>query len=209
MTPARTAERPTALQLFRRVLFALSRKRELLGIEVAISLSSVTEAEQIFTKVEAALQLTAKIDPRQFSRLRRAVRRIWVRFTSDRVAGEWFKKDQICVLSDLYVLDEQTSTEELALLLVHESSHAWLQHLGISQQQEELERREKICVRAERAFARKLGAASVVAMYDEALQRDRLTLTTEEVNEGHLEFISREIPWLARLLRWHLKKRNQ
>jgi hypothetical protein len=63
---------------------------------------------------------------------------------------------QACVLDQRYVLSATTTPEMIAKTIVHETTHAKLDHFGIGYDEKERARIEAVCMRRELAFAAKL-----------------------------------------------------
>jgi hypothetical protein len=63
---------------FRKLLFHLSRKRTVLGFQVAVFLPGKEEQERVFAKNTDALEMISKYAPHRVSRMRRELKRIWV-----------------------------------------------------------------------------------------------------------------------------------
>lgn len=103
-------------------------------------------------KTIAALQLIAQLDPRTFTVIQRYLTGgIAVEFPQS--SEGWYLSDRkICCLSHDYV--EAVSSEEVALLIIHEVCHARLMHSGIGYEEHLRFRVEQACIRRELAFAR-------------------------------------------------------
>jgi hypothetical protein len=70
--------------------------------------------------------------------------------------AEFNSKLRACVLDERFVLAETTQPEEIAVVIVHEATHARLENLGIGYDDGQRDRIEAICVRRELAFAKRL-----------------------------------------------------
>lgn len=82
-------------------------------------------------RVEEALQLIRDRDPLHYSRVIRQLERIWVRLLNGDLA-HYEVSLGACVLDKRYVLLETTTPERLASTIIHEATHARLEHWGIS-----------------------------------------------------------------------------
>jgi len=70
-------------------------------------------------------------------------------------------------LSERYVSDRKTPAIALAATIVHEVTHAWLEHHGFEYAFERRRRLEAICYRAQAAFARRVPGADRLAEHYE------------------------------------------
>lgn len=149
---------------------------------------------QLVGRVEEALRLIKEHEPRRYERLTRDVKR----FLITNVAGaEYIHAIHACMLSRGYLLD--WSTEQVAMTIVHEGTHARLNAWGIRYDIPLRERIERACVREEIAFAGKLTNGSNLIEHAVA-KLDRRWWTEEEEFERRL----RQLEQLGRP-RWYLR----
>lgn len=94
-------------------------------------------------------------DKRQYNRVLNDVERVWVRMLPGDL-GHFDRAIRACVLDTRFVLDETTSPEMLATVIVHEATHARLRRCGFGYDEDLRHRVEAICHRRELAFVRKL-----------------------------------------------------
>src|SRR5687767_9054115 len=132
-----------------------SPKREMFGIMVVAVFAEPEEAAAIFPKVEAALCLIRDHSPVRFAQVQRDVPCIWV-WKLHPFLAVWNVRRQMCEVSKAYLAAAETSAAYLACTLVHEAAHALLFRLGFGYAAAERLRVERLCFRAERAFARRL-----------------------------------------------------
>ena len=111
--------------------------------------------EPVLRRVEEALALIKAYDKRRYDRLIKDLERVWVRMLPDEL-GNFSRALRACVLDTRFVLAETTSLEILAVVIVHEATHARLRHCGIGYDEQMRHRVEAVCFRRELAFARKL-----------------------------------------------------
>ena len=104
---------------------------------------------------ESAFTLIKHHDPIQYQRVCRHLRRIWVTLIPA-YSGWYNARLDACVLSEKHVLSEDTSVEEIASTIVHEATHARLEHLGIQYDEKRRSSVEKICIGREVALLRRL-----------------------------------------------------
>ena len=139
----------------RRYLFQSSDKRTLYGITVG-SLEAKEELMNIgFEKIERALLLIKTYSPTRFTQVQRDVRRIFV-LGDPTVVGRWHQDLQTCEIEAGYLSASETSDAAVACTIIHEATHARLMRWGFSYEESKRLRTERICFRAERAFARRL-----------------------------------------------------
>jgi len=136
--------------------FRFGEKRVLRGMSVAVwVLSSPDQRGLLFEKMESALRLIEKLAPDKFRALQRDVRSILVAGVPT-FRGRYVQKLRMIELYHEYVLKVQTVPESLACTLIHEAQHARLFRLGFGYDEPIRERIEKLCIRAQRNFARLL-----------------------------------------------------
>jgi hypothetical protein len=140
-----TISRPT---IFDKLLLAASTSRYVDGIWVG----SYRRPSDL-RRVDDALLLIKQWSPLHYSRVRRDLARIWIYITPGARAHYSARLDA-CVLDERWVTN--SIVEELASMIIHEASHARLEHLGIDYKEEERSRIEKFCFRRQLAFVAKL-----------------------------------------------------
>ncbi|HZR75248.1 hypothetical protein [Bradyrhizobium sp.] len=107
------------------------------------------------SRVESALRLIRDRDPLSYSRVTRYLDRIWVRIVLGSL-GEYQRQLNACVLDKHFVLSATTTVEKIASTIIHEVTHARLEHWGIAYDEKARSRIEAICVRRELSFVRKV-----------------------------------------------------
>lgn len=120
-------------------------------VHIANYIVGVDEARD---RLEAALQLLASVDMKRFRRMQRDLRRILV---SDVATSGYSFPSNTCVLQLRLLRTKSAGT--VALVLVHEATHARLYHAGIVTWQRIQARVERACVRQQIGFVRQLTAA--------------------------------------------------
>ena len=189
-------------------LFRGAEYRIICGIRVGTAQSNAATSEAMLGKLEAALTLLKRHDPRPVAALQKVTDGIFV-FGTAGVCAEWWRDARLVVMQDEYLADSGTSTAAVAATLVHEATHAWLEHLGFQYTAERRPRIESICFRRELRFARRLpGATDLAAMIEQQLTRSPEHLTDEAFRERTLaELRQLGVPdWLVRLLVWCLRR---
>ena len=173
-----------------------------------IELTSLTLREQyrlvFFGRVQRALELIDRYDPRRLDRIRRDVRAIGG--VSDGM-NHYEEASRTIVLSLPAVLWDTPA--ELALTIVHEATHGRISDRGIRYYLENRDRIEAACVHQEVAFASTLPGGEVLA---EAMLKKLETpwWSDEAIHEGELRLAeAEEMPrWYLRLLEWHARRRR-
>jgi hypothetical protein len=117
------------------------------------ALEGKKEGEPLLRRVSEALQLIKTYDPLRYKRVLRELERIWVCVLLGNVAC-YVASRKGCDIDPRFVLSY--SPEQLASVIVHEATHGVLHRRHIGYSEALRERVEKVCVRQELAFARKL-----------------------------------------------------
>jgi hypothetical protein len=119
--------------------------------------------EDYLARLRAALRLIRETSPAVHaglvSRLRKAV-------IVEAGGPEYVHPVRGCLLSGVHV--QEASKEELALILIHESTHARIWNRGVPYRPEYRERIERLCVAAETNWARKLPDGPSIVRFAEA-----------------------------------------
>ncbi len=154
--------------LYERIALRLSHSRRLDGLWIGMVVDK--KEYYLLDKAEDALKLIRQYDPLRYARILRDVGRIWI---SIRLSGggEFSPISEICYLDKRYI--EKASTQAIASLIVHEATHGYpcLRKMGYS---EKLRYRiERICIRQELVFARRLpDSKSLCENLERKLKRD-------------------------------------
>jgi hypothetical protein len=166
-------------------------------------------------QVVEALNLIRNFDPVRYNRLRRDVRRIWVKVIPTGMAN-FEHSTWTCNLDPRYMKDQPA--ESIACTIVHEATHARLFRRGIDYEEERRARVEQICLRRELAFASKLPAGADAGEHAkrilEALPDFSQAAMVEREFTGALRALLHlgTPPWLAQAVvsfhRWRHKLRS-
>lgn len=134
-----------------------ARRSQWNELELAALFGAEDEAEAFRGKVEQALTAIERYAPTTLRRMQKDVCRV-VMFPIGGAAGRYVHALRACVLSPEFVLAEETGRLRIALVLVHEATHARLSRSGLdARKHPELHVRiERICNRSELAFARRV-----------------------------------------------------
>jgi hypothetical protein len=122
--------------------------------DVAVGVDQNIELrDQDLDKLIQALTLFERLDPRRYRRMKHDVDRILVAHFST-ASGVYFPGSRSIHLSSELLRDFPPSN--IALSLVHEATHARIDHAGILSAPVDLQRIERRCALEEIAFARRL-----------------------------------------------------
>jgi len=196
-----------------RAVFALSNRRMISGLAVGVWAHSGNERAQLFDKLEGALKLIAYHDPRRFGLLSKYIKRVVI-LVHPHARGSFLAALDACLLDSGFALSQETTVSQLALVIVHEATHARLWHLGFGYTEAERARLERTCTKAELAFARRLAVSERDKLVDQA-QRDlegirTSSLTDTAMRVGKIKALREaDVPsWLTRAFEWWLERRS-
>ena len=144
-----------------------SPHRDLHGIRAAVFGDPDLKAAS-FGRIDSALGLIQQHDPDTLARFRTHVRGILAFGVEHHRVAYWESDSRRCVITARYLESAETTSEDLALTLVHESMHARLFALGARYDDGRRAHVEVICAMAELAFAHRLPDAG---RYIEAVER--------------------------------------
>jgi hypothetical protein len=142
----------TVRRVVERWLFADAPRHTARGFELRDYRRAASSADA-FAKLSEALEMIAQADPRRFSRMAKDIRLIVVTPLS-RANAAYVPRSRTCYLNASVV--EKHSTANVAILLVHEATHARIESFGVRQWPDLRRRFERLCVRQELTFAERL-----------------------------------------------------
>jgi hypothetical protein len=193
---ARRIQRRVIRSVFRRATHRLVH-----GLTVGVVTESF-DAEAALDRVAAGLDLLAYYQPSTVVRLRQDAQGIlvWEREISIGVAS-WHYGVKLIIIDARFLCDPETTSANIAAMLVHEATHARLDRLGYAP--EKRAQVEAVCFRRERGFARRLpDSQELLAEIDRQLQRD----PSYWADDTHIqrvgdELAKRSVPsWLIRAI---------
>lgn len=120
------------------------------GIRVLVH-DADAQRDDVIRRVDEALGLIARVDPRRFLRLRRDLRQILIGRAR---STQYWMSTRTCVLQLEEVCSRDPATT--AVDIVHESCHARLNNVGIMPTRALRPRLEQRCMREERTFLLRL-----------------------------------------------------
>jgi hypothetical protein len=170
------------------------------------ALEGKKEGEPLLRRVSEALQFIKAYDPLRYKRVLRELERIWVCVLLSDVAN-YVASRKSCDIDPRFTLSY--SPELLASVIVHEATHGVLHRRNIGYNEALGERVEKVCVRQQLAFARKLpDGAAARETAEEALTLPPETWSDLSFRNRHREGALATAPylgiplWLVRALLW-------
>lgn len=158
----------------------LTQKRERHGVPLSLYIGTTPlDSDELWPKLEAALDLIAAHSPQWLRRMRAIDNSINVR----RIPGNRARLEpgQRTIL-DPYLLANFTPAQ-IASSVVHEATHAFLRHRQLAYEPAAPAREERACRRAELRFGRALLGAGVAGA-DAVVSRARQALAMRDADVG-------------------------
>jgi hypothetical protein len=150
-----------------RTTFRFSERHTLSGCDVGIFLPLTHERATLEQKCADAFALLREYGPRELARIHALADGVLILGEDGQVQGEWIPSARLIRLNAKCILQPDTTPTEIAATIVHEATHAWLEHHGFRYTLERRQRIEAICFRAEAAFARRIPDGNDLAeLYD-------------------------------------------
>jgi hypothetical protein len=188
-----------------RLAYALAASARVDGLWVGV-FSGAFDQRAALDRVRNALHLIAELDPRRYAKVRRLLRRVFVVRLPGRLA-QYVHSLRQCQLDDRFVMAPRTPISEIAAAIIHEATHARLQHWGVPYEADR-KRQEHICLREELAFASRLPDPSpVTERVEQLLARDPAFWDSSDTrvltaSETALRHELRLPSWLVRAILW-------
>jgi len=180
-----------------RLVMWLAHRRVVEGFDVRVVESRDVDRVEVFSRVGEALRLIFAYGPRFFGRMRRDVKSF---LFSDRSGGSYLAGLETCCIGIDYVL--RVAPLELAMMIVHEATHARLARAGFRYSEECRERIERICVEAEVIFAQRVPDSDAAVSRARKLLETRWWTSENSMDAALGELASRGVPtWIIRILR--------
>jgi len=108
------------------------------------------DSEDVFARLDAALELIERHQPSHFRRMHRDFARIQVRRFPCR--GAYFPDTRICLVELTFVVNRQFTPTQVAATILHEAMHARLDNAGVKYDPAGAAKHERFCRRAEVEF---------------------------------------------------------
>jgi hypothetical protein len=145
-----------------RLLLRFSPSEVVRGIPVTVAFATATNRPRLFEEIDSSLALIERYDPRRFARIRKDVRGILLYQWSTKLntLGLYSARLRVChVNAEVFNNSNPGRSVIGACVVVHEATHARLDQLGVTSasfNRRGRARIERICTRAELAFASRL-----------------------------------------------------
>jgi hypothetical protein len=182
-------------------MFAISRKHRRNDLQVRM-FPLVKDYPAAFSKIDQAFNLICEFDSLRYHQIKRNVKRIWISVLPVNYA-EWMDDLQMCVIDKDYLLRNDVAVSEIAQTIVHEATHARLCKLKIKYTEDVRGRVERICVKSEIAFAKRLpNGQKSVEIAESRLQIPQSFWTNDQFQQRDLDALAdlRKKTWVARIL---------
>ncbi len=156
----------------------------------------------LFDQVGAALRLIMTNDPARYDRIRRDLKRVLLTLAS---GGQYLPRLETCRIGIDYV--RRSSPLEVAMMIVHEATHARLWRAGYRYEPADRGRIERICIRAEMTFASRIPGSGLAIARTEQLLRSEWWTREEHNRRSLAELRALGCPrWFVRVLHWTARR---
>jgi len=137
--------------LLRRAGADLPDDRVIRGLPVTlINTRPDIDSEDVFARLDAALELIERYQPSHFRRMHRDFARIQLRRFPCR--GAYFPDTRICLIELTFVVNREFTPTQVAATILHEAMHARLDNAGVKYDPAVAAKHERFCRRAEVEF---------------------------------------------------------
>ena len=137
--------------LLRRAGADLPDDRVIRGLPVTlINTRPDIDSEDVFARLDAALELIERYQRSHFRRMHRDFARIQVRRFPCR--GAYFPDTRICLIELTFVVNREFTPTQVAATILHEAMHARLDNAGVKYDPAGAAKHERFCRRAEVEF---------------------------------------------------------
>lgn len=129
----------------------LTENRTLHGLAVTVvNTRPDIETRQVFSRLDAALELIRRHTPHYYRHLERDFAGIVVRRYECR--GAYLVEPRLCLVELTFAVNPGFSEAQIAATILHEAMHARLHRLGVAVERSDRARQERFCRRAEIEF---------------------------------------------------------
>lgn len=142
------------------------------GLSVSAPYLDPEEAESGFQKVAAALELIALHSPGAYRHVRQSVAQIVIAGRRSRYWGYYLYDLEWCLLAADWIQSDVATPPVIAMTIVHEATHGRLHRLGIQMTDENRIRVERLCMKAEIAFAGRLPGGEALRKWAQQIYDD-------------------------------------
>lgn len=168
-------ERRGSRRLWLRLMLRASTKTRFGGLNLAVF---GDDAEDKFAKLREACMLIKRTSPWRFSQIERDLDVLFVVY---RLGARYVPELRACMLGEEYLT---RPAAEIAMTIIHEGTHARLWKCGFGYDVPVRERIERICVRMEVSFARRVpGTEQMIAYALKQLAKPWWN-TADVINQG-------------------------
>jgi hypothetical protein len=196
-----------------RFLIAIAPSRRVHGCWIG-GVGTAGENRELLDKVGAAVALLALHDPVRLRRIRRDLKRILIYWLHGAL-GSYYQPLEMCLLDSDFITRPTTSPAMIAATIVHEATHARLDRWGFGYAESIRPRVERVCARAELAFAARIpDGQSVVAGAQAILAAPDTYWSDQEHARAEVKGLRNDLDrlalpkWLDRWLRRDLDRRG-
>jgi hypothetical protein len=182
-----------------------SHRRQVYGLPVAVWGND--PLDPVVEKIRDAVGFVRDHDARAFRELANHTRGIFVFGTTGGDAAEWWRDEGLIVLKPEYASDPGTTWPAIAVILVHEAAHAWLERRGFVYAVERRARLEGVCNRRALRLARRLPDAEDLVVWLKG-ERQPEELSDEAFHQRAVAELVRlgMPPWLVRQMEFWSKR---
>jgi hypothetical protein len=151
------------------LVLRFGRKFNVEGINLVIPMQKRDRVELLRTAMAGALRLIYEVAPKHYARIQKFMPNILI-LGAHPYAATYNSDLKLCDISMDYAISEGTTVSHIAMTLVHEAAHGYIESRGITYDEPRRAQIERICVLQEVAFARKLpDSADLVAQAESYL----------------------------------------
>jgi hypothetical protein len=188
-----------------RLLWLIAREERHKGVRIGLLSIEGDRRNALFAKVRGALDLIRTRAPHRYARISRDIKGVLVGTTLDYARGASSPDLRTCLLSEVFVEAAAVSQGQVASTIIHEATHIRLGRCGIRVTPANRARIERICQRAQAAFAEALpDDRAVLNDAEKGLALDPTTWADENLRLLDEASVARQgLPrWVASIRAW-------
>ena len=186
------------------LLIVLSTRKSVHGLPVSV-VGKPEDADDVFRRVAAALDLIDRYGIGGLDTIRNRLKRLLFTETS---GGDYHHSIRTCRISVSYA--RRVPPVDLAMMIVHEATHARLAEEGRKYIGDQREKIERECIAEEVAFAKRIPGTEDVVARTEALLDHNWWMGKEYERSMLSELRARGVPeWIASRLVSHSSRKSQ
>jgi len=190
----------------------LTEERIVRGVPVrVVNTRGDIESDAVFGRIDAALSLIERYDPRRFRRFQRDTSVLTVSRYPCR--GAYLSQSRTCIVELTFAVNPAFTPGQIAATIVHEGMHARLYAMRVAKGGDRAAREERICREAEIAFGRAIpdGAAVIYRAETTVALPDEEIAFKVDWQEAHRRVVQADIDALDLpkwLKRWIARRRG-